>query len=58
MEHNGRTIFTALWDTGISENPYLSFKFKGAKVGGSIKPRWVDNKGESDAMVSEIAKAD
>jgi sulfur-oxidizing protein SoxZ len=58
VEHNGRIVFKALWGTGISENPYLSFKFRGAKVGDPIKLSWVDNKGESDALIAEITKAD
>jgi Sulphur oxidation protein SoxZ len=36
----------------------LSFKFRGAKVGDPIKLSWVDNKGESDALIAEITKAD
>ncbi len=58
VEHNGRVIFEALWSTGISENPYLSFKFRGAKPGDPIKLSWVDNKGESDSLVAEVSKAD
>jgi sulfur-oxidizing protein SoxZ len=58
VEHNGRTVFKALWGTGISANPYLSFKFRGAAVGDSIKLSWVDNKGETDSLVARIVKAD
>ena len=32
-EHNGTNVMTALWGPAVSKNPYLSFKFKGAKVG-------------------------
>jgi sulfur-oxidizing protein SoxZ len=51
-------VFKALWGTGISANPYLSFKFRGAAVGDSIKPSWVDNKGGTDSLVARIVKAD
>ena len=48
-EHNGNVVLTALWGVAISKNPYLSFRFKGAKVGDKLVLRWVDNKGESDS---------
>jgi sulfur-oxidizing protein SoxZ len=48
-EHNGNVVLTALWGIAISKNPYLSFRFKGAKVGDKLTMRWVDNKGESDS---------
>lgn len=48
-EHNGNVVLTALWGVAISKNPYLSFRFKGAKVGDKLALRWVDNKGESDS---------
>lgn len=53
-EHNGNVVMTALWGPAISKNPYLSFRFKGAKVGDTLKMRWVDNKGESDAEETVI----
>jgi sulfur-oxidizing protein SoxZ len=53
-EHNGNVVMTALWGAAISKNPYLSFRFKGAKVGDTLKMRWVDNKGESDAEETVI----
>ena len=45
VEHNGNNIMTCLWGPGISKNPFLSFSFKGAKAGDSLKISWVDNKG-------------
>jgi sulfur-oxidizing protein SoxZ len=53
-EHAGKTVFTAYWSGGISKNPYLSFRFKGASSGDSIKLSWVDNKGESDSAETQI----
>ena len=54
-EHNGKNVLTALWGPAISKNPYLSFKFKGAKAGDSLKLSWVDNKGESDSTETKIS---
>jgi sulfur-oxidizing protein SoxZ len=54
-EHNGKNVLTALWGAAISKNPYLSFKFKGAKPGDSLKLSWVDNKGESDSTETKIS---
>lgn len=49
IEHNGKTVLTADWGPAISRNPYLSFKFTGAKAGDKLKLSWVDNKGNSDS---------
>ena len=53
-EHSGKTVLSAQWNTSISKNPFLSFKFSGAKSGDSIKISWVDNKGESDSQEASI----
>lgn len=53
-EHNGNVVMTANWGTGISKNPYLSFKFKGGASGDKIKISWVDNMGESDSAEAAI----
>ena len=52
---NGKTVMTADWSGGISKNPYLSFKFKGAKVGDKLELAWKDNKDGSDTETTEIA---
>ena len=52
--HNGNTVMSADWGTAISKNPYLSFKFSGAKTGDTLKMSWVDNKGESDSVEAKI----
>ena len=54
-EHNGTNVLTALWGAAISKNPYLSFKFKGAKAGDTLTLSWVDNKGESDSTETKIS---
>lgn len=48
-ECNGANVMTAEWGPAVSKNPYLSFRFKGAKAGDVVKLNWVDNKGESDS---------
>ncbi len=54
-EHNGKNVLTALWGAAISKNPYLSFQFKGAKAGDTLKMSWVDNKGESDSTETKVS---
>ena len=44
-DHNGKNVLNALWSGAVSKNPYLSFKFSGAKAGDTIKLSWVDNEG-------------
>ena len=52
--HNGNNVLTAYWGTAISKNPYMSFKFKGAKSGDTLKVSWVDNKNKSDSVEAKI----
>ena len=53
-EHNGKQVLLANWSVAVSKNPYLSFKFKGAKKGDGIKITWNDNKGKSDSAEDKI----
>ena len=53
-EHNGTSVLTAEWGPAISKNPYLSFRFKGAKAGDTVKVSWVDNQGNSDTDEAKI----
>ncbi len=53
-EYNGSNVLTAHWGAAVSKNPYLSFKFKGAKSGDKLKISWVDNKGKSDSTEAKI----
>ncbi len=53
-EHGGTSVLNALWGGAVSKNPFLSFKFSGAKSGDTIKISWVDNKGESDSTEATI----
>ena len=54
FEHDGKTVFTALWGPAVSKDPYLKFSFTGAKKGDELKVSWVDNKGASDSLVAKI----
>jgi len=53
-EHGGKAVLNAQWSGAISKNPFMSFKFKGAKSGDKIKISWVDNKGDSDSKEAKI----
>jgi sulfur-oxidizing protein SoxZ len=54
VEHNGKSVLDALWGPAVSANPYLSFKFKGANKGDSVKLSWVDNKGGKDSHTVKV----
>jgi sulfur-oxidizing protein SoxZ len=43
---NGRTVLDADWGTAVSKNPFLSFRFSGAKPGDKVAISWVDNHGD------------
>jgi sulfur-oxidizing protein SoxZ len=52
---NGKTVFEAQWGTGVSKNPYLTFRLKSAKAGDKVAVSWVDNRGETDSIEAVIA---
>ena len=45
--HNGKTVLEAQWGTGISKNPYLTFRLKDAVVGDIVSVAWQDNLGKT-----------
>lgn len=50
-----KTVLTAEWGPAISQNPFLHFRFEGARAGDKVKVTWTDNKGESrtdEAVIS------
>lgn len=49
----GKTVLDAEWGGGISKNPYLAFKVKGATKGDKVVISWVDNTG--DKTSTEVA---
>ena len=55
VTHAGRTVLSAEWGPAISKNPYLQFKFKGAKKSDEITVQWTDNKGDSRTDKAVIA---
>jgi sulfur-oxidizing protein SoxZ len=50
---NERTVLTAKWGQAISQNPYLQFRFKGAKAGDKVAVTWTDLSG--DTRTDEVA---
>lgn len=54
-EHNGNVVMNALWGPAVSKNPYLSFKFKGANKGDTVKLSWADNMGKSDSIEAKVS---
>jgi sulfur-oxidizing protein SoxZ len=51
----GKTVMTALWSGGVSQNPYLAYKFKGGAAGDEVEVSWIDNKGATETAVEKIA---
>ncbi|MCA3086880.1 MAG: thiosulfate oxidation carrier complex protein SoxZ, partial [Rhodocyclaceae bacterium] len=43
---NGKTVLSAQWGPAVSKNPFLSFRFSGAKAGDKVIVTWTDNKGD------------
>ncbi len=52
--HNGDTVLTCLWGPGVSKNPFMSFRFRGARKGDTIRIAWVDNKGNTGEGETKI----
>jgi sulfur-oxidizing protein SoxZ len=47
-------VLDAQWGGGISKNPYLAFKVKGAKAGDKVAVHWVDNTGDKNSAEATI----
>ena len=52
-ESNGKTVFSAAFNTSISKDPYLAFAFAGKK-GDSLTIAWKDNTGATDSAETVI----
>jgi len=52
---NGAPVLTANFGTGISKNPYLGFKVKGAKAGDKVVVNWVDNTGDKNTAEAAVS---
>lgn len=53
--HNGKTVLQAMFSGSVSQNPFLSFKFKGGAKGDKVVVKWTDNKGETRTDEAAIA---
>lgn len=53
--HNGKPVLKSDWSGAVAQNPFLSFKFKGAAKGDKVVVKWVDNKGESRTDEAVVA---
>lgn len=51
----GKTVVVAQWGGGVSKNPYMALKVKGAKSGDEVTVNWTDNKGEKETVSAKIA---
>ncbi|MDR2875472.1 MAG: thiosulfate oxidation carrier complex protein SoxZ [Methylobacillus sp.] len=57
LARNDQTVLEAQWGTGISKDPYLTFRLRNGAAGDRITLRWMDNLGMTDAVES-IVEAD
>ena len=48
--NNGEAVMVANFSTAVSRNPYINFRFRGARTGDTLKVSWVDNLGGSDEL--------
>ena len=53
--HGGKTVLKAQFTGSVSQNPFLSFKFKGGAKGDKVTVKWTDSKGESRTDEAAIA---
>jgi len=54
FEVGGKEVADASLGSGVSKNPLLGIRVKGAKSGDKIKVSWSDNKGESGGAESVV----
>ncbi len=52
---NGTPVLKGGMSGGVSKNPYLGFKIKGAKAGDKVTVNWVDNTGDKNSAEATIA---
>jgi len=52
---NGKTVLSAQWGPAVSKNPFLSFRFSGAKPGDKVVITWTDNHGDKRTDEATIA---
>ena len=54
VEANGKPVLTANWTGSVSKNPFLSFKYVGAK-GDTVKLTWKDNTSKTDSIEKKVS---
>lgn len=52
-KHNDKVVLSANWGPAVSQNPFVSFRFKGGAPGDTVIVTWKDNQGDtrSDQVV-------
>ena len=55
--HNGVLVFFADWFTGVSANPYLSFKLR-AVESGTVEVTWIEDDETTTSASAEIEVID
>jgi sulfur-oxidizing protein SoxZ len=53
--HNGKVVLQSMFSGSVAQNPFLSFKFKGAAKGDKVVVKWVDTKDDSRTDEATIA---
>lgn len=51
---NGNVVFDAATGAGVSRDPLIGIKFKGAKAGDKVAVSWKDNKGATESAEATI----
>ncbi len=51
---NGANVLNGGMSGGISKNPYLGFKVKGAKAGDKVVVNWTDNTGDKNTAEATV----
>jgi sulfur-oxidizing protein SoxZ len=54
---NGRTVLSAEWGPAVAKNPFLGFRFSGAKAGDKLVITWTDNHGDKRTDETTITPA-
>ena len=54
VELNGKVVVVVNTGTGVSEDPLLGFRLKGAKSGDKIRAFWTDNLGEPGSFEGAV----
>ncbi|MFC1775949.1 thiosulfate oxidation carrier complex protein SoxZ [Pseudomonadota bacterium] len=52
--NNGKEVMVANFSTAVSKNPYFGFSFEGAKAGDTVKVKWIDNKGATAELETQL----